>query len=144
LSEDERIYYVNRTVCDILKDMRDTIKAGIDLLDEVKPASDATQLEQQFYKSLRGAFLIQVAQVEELQFYANRMEANLQDVKDVKELLVERSKLKREVFKLREEKKQLLKDSVSKGYDNYGTNKFVFVKDDTDESIEDAMKDNPQ
>jgi len=113
----ERIYYVNRTVCDILTDMRDTIKAGKAVLDFNVPDVKVS-LEYSSWQAVCGSFLILAAQVEELQWTANRMEANLQDVKDVRELLEERSKLKAEVFKLRKEKKQLLVDKLQDSEEN--------------------------
>jgi len=105
----ERIYYVNRTVCDILKDMRYMIKAGVTLLDSIPVTDDEYTY---IWKPSKQHLLVLAGQVEELQWYANRMEASLQDVKDVRELLEERSKLKKEVFELRKQRKQLLIDKI--------------------------------
>lgn len=90
--KEERIYYVNRTVCDILADLRKC-------------------WDTRNFSYLMGT-------LEELQWACSRMEANLQDVKDVKQLLEERSKLKAEVFKLRAEKKQLLLDKLQDSEEN--------------------------
>ncbi len=86
MAEEPRIYCTNRTVCDILDDMR---KA---------------------YEVRNFSYLLGL--IEELQHYANRMEAGLQDKKDLVDLAKERSELKKKVFELREEaaKQRLLKD----------------------------------
>lgn len=90
MAEEPRIYYVNRTVCDILADLR------------------------KCYDTRNFAYMLGI--LEELQWAANRMEANLQDVKDVRELLQERSDLKGQVFALREEiaKQRSLLDKIKR------------------------------
>jgi regulator of replication initiation timing len=127
---DERIYYTNRTLCDVLESMR------------------------KCYEIRDFSYL--PAQIEELQYLGNRMEANLQDVKDVKDLLVERSTLKSEVFKLREElaKQRLLKEKEYKPPEesvmtneewlNANLEGFTGVEDEYPEAWEDAMLRNAQ
>ncbi len=76
----ERNYWVNRTVCDVLSDMRKCVK------------------------TLNFAALLSL--IEEVQTMANRMEAALSDKKDIAEMQAERAKLKVEIKALRKKKKE--------------------------------------
>ena len=78
------MYYPNRTMCDVLREMRDC------------------------YKSRNFAYLLGL--IEEAQSMGNRMEAGLEDQRDLEELREEKSKLKKEIFQLRKEKKELKND----------------------------------
>jgi len=138
MAEESRLYCVNRTVCDILDDMR---KA---------------------YEVRNFSYLLGL--MEELQHRANRMEAGLQDCKDLMELAQERSKLKAEVFSLREEaaKQRLLKfspngenidnsENVVKTNDEWIAENLdkwekKGIEEDNlwDDDWESVMKDNPQ
>lgn len=76
----------NRTLCDVLEDMRKYTKTiGL------------TTNQTQIVSSL----------IEELQILGNRMEAGLWDQKDIKDLYEERSKLKKQVKKLKKKKDKL-------------------------------------
>ena len=74
----------NRTLCDVLEEMR---KAG----------------KTRNYSYLEGL-------IEETQMLANRMEAALWDQNDLKRMLNEKKELKEELKKLRVKKKSLKKD----------------------------------
>ena len=79
MSKFERSYFINRTLCSVLEDMR---------------TADKNKNYSYF-----------LAMIDEAQYLANRMEASLGDLKDVRALKEERAKLKEEVMKLRKEKK---------------------------------------
>lgn len=68
--------YPNRTLCDVLEEMRDCVK------------------------TLNFSYLMGL--IEEAQSMGNRMEAALQDKHDIKRLTEERSKLRREVQNLKD------------------------------------------
>ena len=70
-------FFLSRTMCDVLKEMRDCGKT-------------------QNYSYLIGL-------IEEAQSMANRMEAALEDVKDIKRLQDKKSKLRKEVKALKEQ-----------------------------------------
>ena len=74
-------YGLNRTMCDVLKEMR--------TCDETK----------------NYAYLISL--IEEAQSMANRMEAGLGDQTDFKNMLEEKAEIKKEIKKLKAEKKEL-------------------------------------
>jgi hypothetical protein len=88
MSDEPRIFYTNRTVCEILADFR------------------------KCWETRNFSYMMGI--LEELQWYAEVMESNLQNVKDVRELKEERHNLKAEVFALREElaKQRLLRDKM--------------------------------
>ena len=81
MSKLDYYYYPNRTLCDVLEEMR-------------------KMHETRNYAAL-------LAMIEEVQHLANKMEAALGDAKDIRKLSEQRSELKAEVMKLREEKKIL-------------------------------------
>lgn len=70
--------FLNRTLCDVLDEMRKC--------DKTKNYAPMLSL------------------IEEAQVFGNRMESALSDVKDIKELYKKRKKLKEEVKKLEEQK----------------------------------------
>jgi len=73
--------YPNRTLCDVLEDMR--------------KANDTRN-----YSYLVGL-------IQEAQYLANKMEAGLGDKRDVNQWTEERAKLRKEIKELRKEKKDL-------------------------------------
>lgn len=77
----EDSYYVNRTMCDVLEDMRKCNKV-------------------RNYSNLESL-------IEELQVYGNRMEGGLSDKRDMLEMNKEWSKLRKELKKLRAEVKKV-------------------------------------
>lgn len=85
--EYETHYWIHRTVCDVLKEMRQCNKT-------------------RNYAALPGL-------IEEVQSKANRMEAALGDQKDLKEMNEEWHRLKNEIKKLRK-KRNKLKEKKSK------------------------------
>ena len=81
------MYYLHRTMCDVLEEMRQ---------------SDKTK---------NYAYLMSL--IEEAQSMANRMEAALSDAKDIKNLQATVSELKKEVKKLEAKKKKLRRFEVT-------------------------------
>ena len=86
MREWEDSYYINRTLCSVLEDMRKC--------------------------SQTMNFSPLLSLIEEAQILGNRMEAALTDQKDIKTMHEERSKLKAEIMKLRLEKKSLKPEPV--------------------------------
>lgn len=77
----EDTYYINRTLCTVLKEMR--------ALDKVKN-----------YSGLRGL-------IEEAQSMANAMESKLEDLRDLKDIKQKIKRARQTLKKLREEKEEL-------------------------------------
>jgi len=73
--------YVNRTICEVLDEMR------------------------KCNETRNYAYLL--ALIEEIQYMANRMEAGLQDIKDIRYLEAKKSELKQELKKLETKKEKL-------------------------------------
>lgn len=84
----ENYYFPNRTLCDVLEDMRKANKTHN-------------------YSYLLGL-------IEEAQVFGNRMEAALGDNRDIKQLNEERSKLRKEVKALQATTKKLGKKGAKK------------------------------
>lgn len=80
-------YGLNRTVCDVLKEMRDLINSG-----RTRPD-------------------IMLSLIEEVQCMANRMEAALADVKQAEEMRDDIKSLKKQIKTLNKEKKNAEEDS---------------------------------
>lgn len=80
--------YLNRTLCDVLQEMR-----------KLTETLNKETVEQ--YK------LIMPHLIEQCQHFGNRMEAGLQDQKDLRYLHEQRSKLNKEVGALRKERDEL-------------------------------------
>lgn len=81
-------YWVNRTICDVLEEMRKCF-------------------ESRNFASLLGL-------IEEAQSMANRMESGLQDKNDLKEMNEEWHKKKKELKELRKQVKELEKEVTKK------------------------------
>ena len=77
----ENSWWLNRTMCDVLEEMR-----GMDRTKNYAPL---------------------LALVEELQIMGNKMEAAINDINDIEEMTKKRSRLKKEIKKLRQDKQEL-------------------------------------
>ncbi len=80
-----RYYGLNRTLCDVLRDMRELLKT-----------------EQDSPRSMMTLSLIEEAQV-----MANRMEAALSDIHDIEYMQADLKKIKKELKALKKEKEIL-------------------------------------
>ena len=76
-----RFYSLNRTLCDVLTEMRKAVK------------------------TLNFSYILSL--IEEIQVLGNRMEAALYDVKDIKRLREDIKELKDELEELQKQKKEL-------------------------------------
>ena len=85
----ERDYYTQRTLCDVLYEITTYLKT-------MKPFQNPD-------RKLDVVFSL----LEEVQIIANRLEAGLGEKRDLRELNEEWHNLRREVMKLRKEKKNL-------------------------------------
>lgn len=92
MNDDYFYSFPNRTLCDVLSEMR------------------------KCDKTRNYAYLLSL--IEECQHYANRMEAALGDKKDIREWSDMRSKLKEEIKELRNERRQLQPSTSSKDVEN--------------------------
>jgi hypothetical protein len=92
MSEEYFHSFPNRTLCDVLAEMR---------------KCDTTR---------NYAYLLSL--IEEAQHYANRMESALADKRDIREWSDMRSKLKDEIKELRNERRQLQPSTSSKDVEN--------------------------
>lgn len=90
-----REYYfeVNRTMCDVLDEMR----KSLELVDN-------SDICLKRHKAYMGHL------IEEMQTYGNRMEAALSDVHDLKEIYKTRKKLKKEIKRLVEQRDKIKED----------------------------------
>ena len=80
--------YTNRTLCDVLEEMRKTVK------------------------TLNFSYLLSL--IEEVQSMGNRMEAGLYDKNDYEQLLEDREELNNEVKEIKKELKELKKKKEKK------------------------------
>ena len=102
----EDSYWTNRTICDVLEEMRKTH-------------------ETRNYASL-------LALIEEAQSMGNRMEAGLEDKRDLIKMHDEWSKLKKEIKELRKEKKELNKTSFTITESEFNERALYGKKNDKD------------
>jgi hypothetical protein len=78
-------WYANRVVCNVLEEMRESLK----LLDELNIKN---------YRSVMAML------IEETQSMVNRMEAAIGNKNDIEEMIVIRRELKKQIKKLKESK----------------------------------------
>ena len=96
---DDRSYWVNRSLCDVLEEQR-TILKKLRAFELYNPSED--KIPHYAYLELL---------IEEAQSMGNRMEAGLQDKKDLGKMNSEWHELKTQIKDLRRERDKLLKEA---------------------------------